>query len=98
MGVLSMKISSLNGMKLITTDAYTLGEIEGAEVNTDTWQVTHLHISLTREAGKEMGYKSPVLGHTVLCLPVSFVKAIGHVITLDKTLTELKDTPECKSL
>jgi sporulation protein YlmC with PRC-barrel domain len=98
MGVLSMKISSLNGMKLITSDAYTLGEIEGAEANTATWQITHLHISLNREAAKEMGYKSPVLGHTVLCLPVSIVKAVGNVMTLDKTLQELKGTPECKSL
>ncbi len=70
-----VKVSKLNGKKVITEDAFTLGEIAGAEVDTSDWQITHLHISLTDEATKELGFKKPFLGHLTVCLPVTLVKA-----------------------
>ena len=42
----------MNGMKVITADAYTLGEIDGAHVNIDNWKITNLDIKLTRDASK----------------------------------------------
>ncbi len=91
-----VKVSKLNGKKVITEDAFTLGEIAGAEVDTSDWQITHLHISLTDEATKELGFKKPFLGHLTVCLPVTLVKAYGDVITLNKSLQETKHIPECK--
>ena len=44
-------------MKVITADAYTLREIDGAHVNIDNWKITNLDIKLTREASKELGLK-----------------------------------------
>jgi sporulation protein YlmC with PRC-barrel domain len=29
-----VKVSKLNGMKVITTDAFTIGEVTGAEIDT----------------------------------------------------------------
>ena len=31
-------------MKVITADAYTLGEIDGAHVNIDNWKITNLEL------------------------------------------------------
>jgi len=45
-GVLVLKVGNMNGMKVITVDAYTLGEIDGAHVDTKTWQLTYFEVSL----------------------------------------------------
>ena len=92
-----MKASSLNGKNVITANAYTLGEVEGVHVDTDEWTVTHLDVSLTKEATKELGFKKPILGAISICLPVSTVRALGDVITISKSLQELKNLEECKS-
>ena len=91
-----MKVSKLNGMKVITANAVTLGEIDGAHANTSTWQITNLDISLTKETVKELGFKKPILGSVSVCLPVSEVKSVGDVITLKHTLQSFKNLKECK--
>jgi len=90
-------VIKLDGKKVIAKDAYTLGEVEGAEVDTNKWKVTHLHVSLTDEATKELGLKKPFLGSIKVCLPVTVIQAFGDVITLNKTLQELKNLDECKA-
>ena len=91
-----MKVSKMNGMNVITDDAFTLGEVDGAQVNTVTWQLTHLDIDLTKEATIELGFKKPVLGSLTICLPVSAIKNIGDVITLNFSLKAFKNLKECQ--
>jgi len=96
-GVPILKVSNMNGMKVITADAFTLGEVDGAHADTGTWQITHLDLALTKEASRELGFKKPMLGSLTLCLPVTVVKKVGDVITLNKSLLEFKDLKECKA-
>ena len=96
LGVLKLKVSKMNGMKVITADAFTLGEVEGAHADTGTWQITHLDIGLTKEATRELGFKKPMLGSMSVCLPVTVVKKVGDVITLKQSLLEFKNLKECK--
>ena len=84
-------------MKVITADAYTLGEVEGAHAETSTWAITYLDIGLTKEATRELGFRKPVLGSLSVCLPVTAVKQVGDVITLNQSLREFKNLKECKS-
>jgi sporulation protein YlmC with PRC-barrel domain len=65
-----VKVSKLNGMKVITTDAFTIGEVNGAEVDTGLWQITHLHVALTNEITKELGFKKTTSG-SFICLSAS---------------------------
>lgn len=88
--------SKLLGKKVIGANAYTLGEMLGADVDTDKWQVTHLHVSLTDEATRELGFRKPFLGAVVVCLPVNLVQAIGDVFTLNKGVQELRSFVEPK--
>ena len=97
LGVLILKVGNMNGMKVITADAFTLGEIEGAHADTATWQITHLDVTLTKEATRELGFKKPMLGSLTVCLPVTVVKQVGDVITLNKSLLEFKSLKECKA-
>ena len=92
-----MRVIELNGMKVITANAYTLGEVEGAHFDTDKWKITNLDVNLTKETIEELGFKKPFLGSVIICLPVSLVKGFGDVITLKKSLQEVKGLKECKS-
>jgi sporulation protein YlmC with PRC-barrel domain len=87
----------MNGMKVITADAYTLGEVDGAHANTGTWQITHLDVELTKEATKELNFKKPMFGSLTVSLPINAVNEVGDVITLNKSLLEFKDLKEVKA-
>jgi sporulation protein YlmC with PRC-barrel domain len=86
----------MNGMKVITADAFRLGEVDGAHADTGTWQITNLIVELTKEATKELNFKKPMFGSLTVCLPITAVKEIGDVITLNKSLIEFKDLKEVK--
>lgn len=88
--------SKLVGKKVIGANAYMLGEVTGADVDTEKWQITHLHVSLTDEATLELGFRKPFLGSVIVCLPVNIIQAIGDVISLSKSITELKNIVEPK--
>jgi len=88
--------SRLMEKRVIGANAYTLGEVHGADVDTEKWLVTHLHVSLTDEATRELGFRKPFLGHVIVCLPVNLVQAIGDVITLNKSIQELRSFVEPK--
>ena len=85
-------------MKVITADAFTLGEVEGTRADIDKWKITNLEVSLTKETIKELGFKKPlpILGSMLVCLPVTAVKTIGDVIALKHTLEEFKNLKECR--
>ncbi|MBY9013800.1 MAG: hypothetical protein KGD70_15615 [Candidatus Lokiarchaeota archaeon] len=91
-----MKVKKMNGMKVITADAYTLGEIDGAHFNIDNWKITNLDIKLTREASKELGFRKSRLMSLTVCLPINVIKHIGDVITLKQSIEEFKNLEECK--
>jgi len=88
--------NKLNGTSVITADAYTLGEVDGTNVDTETWKVTHLQIQLNDEAARELAFKKPFLGSVRICLPISYISKVGDVVTLKTDLSEVKSAPECK--
>jgi sporulation protein YlmC with PRC-barrel domain len=90
-----VRVSEISGKKVITTDAFNVGKVSGAEMG-DQWRITHVYVDLTKDATNELGFKKPVLGHITICLPVKLIKGLGDVITLNKTREELKGIPECK--
>jgi sporulation protein YlmC with PRC-barrel domain len=96
-GSFDMKVSKLNGMNVITSDAYTLGEVDGAHADINTWNITHLDVELTKEATIELGFKKPFLGGLTVCLPITAVKKVGDVIALNKSLMDMKSLKECKT-
>jgi len=91
-----IKVSTMMGKKVITSDAFDVGEVEGAELDPDRWKITHIDVSLTKEATNELGFKKPFMGHISICVPVNLIKGLGDVITLKKTREELRGIPECE--
>jgi sporulation protein YlmC with PRC-barrel domain len=85
------------GKRVIGANAYLLGEVAGADIDTEKWQLTHLHVSLTDDATRELGYKKPFMGSVIVCLPVQVIQAVGDVITLKKGINELRNVVEPKT-
>jgi sporulation protein YlmC with PRC-barrel domain len=92
-----VEISRLFWKKAFTSDSLLLGEVESAELDMNTWQITNFYIGLSDESATKLGFKHPFLGKVVICLPVSEVKSISDVAVLNKTIAELKDLKQCKA-
>jgi sporulation protein YlmC with PRC-barrel domain len=75
-----VEISRLFWKKAFTADAFLLGEVESAELDMNTWQVTNFYIGLSDEAAKKLGFRTPFLGKVVICLPVSSIKDRKSVV------------------
>jgi sporulation protein YlmC with PRC-barrel domain len=90
-----VNVNILLGKNVVAEDARLVGAVTGVEVELmPKWEVTHLHVSLTEETTRELGYKKPFLGSVDVVLPISIVKAVGDVISLDKKIDGLRDLVE----
>lgn len=88
-----VSIDSLSGKNVIGAGGIIIGEIKGAEVNTNTWEVTHLQIKLSGTASDTLGFKKRFRSSTV-CMPVSLISAVGDVVTIHSNLNELSQNPQ----
>ena len=91
-----VEIGRLFWKRVVTSDDYVIGETESAELDTVTWQVKSLYVSLNDEASEKMGFERPYFGKIFVCLPVSTVKEVGDLISLNKTFSELQELRVCK--
>jgi hypothetical protein len=56
-------------------------------------------VKLTGEAAENLGMKKR-FGSSKICLPVSMVQAVAHVVTISRSLAELESSQEiteCKA-
>lgn len=91
----TVNVNILLGKSVVADDARLVGTVTGVEVELmPKWEVTHLHVSLTEETTRELGYKKPFLGSVDVILPISIVKAVGDLISLDKKIDDLRDLVE----
>jgi sporulation protein YlmC with PRC-barrel domain len=87
-----MNAHRLNGRNVVTSDNNTIGEVEAIHIDEKTLGLTHLELKLSNEVLREHGFCKPFLGSIKVCLPINTVEKVGRVITLNKTLSELKHT------
>lgn len=87
--------AKLDGKKVVSSKGYVIGEIEGLDVEFDSWQVTGLQVGLTDGAATELGFKRPFLSKVVVIVPSEVVNEIGNFVTLDKAIEDLSSLVEC---
>lgn len=92
-GIFTVSFDKLKGMYVICAGGFDLGEINGIDIDESKWQVTHLHVKLSKAASEDLGFKKRFRSSTV-CLPISLVASIGDNVLLNKTLDELTKHPE----
>jgi hypothetical protein len=91
-----VEITRLFWKRAFTSDNFDLGEINSADVDMNTWQITNLFINLTDEASSALGFKHPFLGKVMVCLPISTIKSVTDKAVLNQTLDELRSLKQCK--
>jgi sporulation protein YlmC with PRC-barrel domain len=88
-----VSFEKLSGKFVICAGGFDLGALKGVEMNTSTWQVTHLHVKLSKPASEDLGFKKRFRSSTV-CVPISLVASFGDNVLLNKSLDELSRHPE----
>ena len=78
---------------VICAGGFDLGVVNGLEINTSTWQVTHFHVKLSKQASEDLGFKKRFRSSTV-SVPVNMVQAVGDLVTIGKTLDGLSKASE----
>jgi sporulation protein YlmC with PRC-barrel domain len=89
-----MNPSLLDGKKVVGTEGYILGEVDGTDIDLNTWRANAFFVSLSDEAASELGVKKPFLSKITVCLPTQLVEAVGEVITLKEPIRNLDDIAE----
>jgi sporulation protein YlmC with PRC-barrel domain len=88
-----VSFKELSDKYVICAGGFDLGQINGVEINSITWQVTHLHVKLSKSASEDLGFKKRI-GSSTVCVPVSLISSTGDNVLLKKTLEELTKSPE----
>jgi sporulation protein YlmC with PRC-barrel domain len=86
--IILVNFDKLSGMFVICAGGFDLGNVNGIEINTTNWQVTHLLIKLSKPASEDLGFKKRFRSSTV-CVPTSLISQFGDNILLNKSLEEL---------
>jgi sporulation protein YlmC with PRC-barrel domain len=89
-----MNPSILDGKKVVGSEGYILGEVDGVDVDLDSWQANAFYVNLSDDATSELKFKKPFLSKITVCLPTQLVKAVGEVITLKEPIRNIKDISE----
>jgi len=89
-----MNPSLLDGKKVVGTERYILGEVDGIDIDLSTWRANAFFVSLSDDAASELGVKKPFLSKITVCLPTQLVEAVGEVITLKEPIRNLEDIAE----
>ena len=92
-GDISLNFDELSGKYVICSNGFDLGEINGIEFDTTTWQVTNLHVKLSKSASEDLGFRKRFRSSTV-CFPISLVSKVGDNVLLNKSLDDLIRHPE----
>jgi sporulation protein YlmC with PRC-barrel domain len=88
-----ISFENLVGLKVLTSEAFSMGIVKGALVDTEKWTITYLHVKINDDAATRLGFKKRFRSSTI-CLPVNMVKAIGDYITIGRSLDELSESQE----
>ncbi len=91
-----VEIGRLFWKKVVTSDDFIIGEAESAELDTVTWQVTNLYVSLNDATSEKMEFERPYFGKIFVCLPVNTISKIGDFIVLKNTVQELMELKQCR--
>jgi sporulation protein YlmC with PRC-barrel domain len=84
----------LDGKKVVGSEGYILGEVDGVDINLNTWQANAFYVNLSDEATAELGFKKSFLSKVTVCLPTQLVETVGDVITLKEPIRNLEDVAE----
>jgi|GEM_PF-922761 Uncharacterized conserved protein len=92
-----LTVEELLGKTVIGAAGNYIGEVSNLNIDSRTWQVTHLHVKLSDKAAREFGVKKALKASNIR-LPVNFVRDVDIIIRLNQSLIDIKNClsqPDC---
>ena len=80
----------LAGKKVFTQDGTDIGDIEGLDIDTDTWTVVALEVKLERKVLERLNMEKPVFGSPSVKLSVERVAGVTEAVVLDVAFADLR--------
>jgi sporulation protein YlmC with PRC-barrel domain len=88
-----INIEEIMGLQVVTSGAHIIGEVKGAQIDTATWEIKYLNVKLSGEAAESLGMKKRFRSSKI-CIPVNWIQAVAHVVTISRSLEELETSHE----
>ncbi len=88
-----INFEEIMGLQVVTSGAKIIGEVKGAKIDPATWAIKFLSVKLTGDAAESFGMKKR-FGSSKICIPVSMVQAVAHVVTISRSIEELENNQE----
>lgn len=88
-----ISFENLVGLKVLTSEAFSLGEVRGALVDTEKWNIKYIHVKINDEAATKLGFKKRFRSSTV-CVPINMIVAVGDYVTIGRSLEQLSESQE----
>jgi sporulation protein YlmC with PRC-barrel domain len=88
-----VNVDELNGKNAISAGGIKIGEVVNAKVDTNTWQINHLHVKLSTIASETLDFKKPLPSST-LGMPAFQVSAVGDAVTIKNDIKRSAKTAQ----
>ncbi len=79
----------LLGLRVVTQDGTTLGEVDGFDIDTESWAVVALAVHLDRHVLEPLKLAKPMFGTPTVKIGVSSVAGVGDSVVLKASLADL---------
>ena len=83
----------LIGTEVFSQDGHHVGEVQGFEVDLETWQIKYLEVKLERLVLESMDLKKPVFGTQSVRIACDQVSGVSAKVILKDDLASLQFAP-----
>ena len=88
-----LKLDDLPGRPVLDANGAVIGDIRAPLVDSETWLVDTLRITIRKRAAREMALAWSFFNRPTLDVPTGLIHAAGDAIILRVSMAELRDTP-----
>ncbi len=80
------------GDEVISSDGNIIGVLDGIAIDTETWRAPVVRICLNRGVDAPLGVTKPLFGAACIFMESSNVENVADLVTLSKTLDDLRNS------
>jgi sporulation protein YlmC with PRC-barrel domain len=88
---MTIEVGCLKEKGVITKDGKMIGNLIGADIDTDNWSVPTIRIEIEKDLIKELGLEKSVMKSTKIKLSTGLIDLVGDIVQLSVDLKNLKD-------
>ena len=83
-------LEDIIGLEVVSSDAKLIGELDGIGIDINTWTAPVVRFCLKKGMDGPLGVKKPLFGAACLLIESSYIERVSDVITLTRTMGEIR--------